>query len=185
MIGPGYQQPVSRMHATLGMHNGRMGGFAMGGGGPGAAVGRILIIDKTDFSFDGRAGAGGGGVQSVPLAIGIDSSLWASGALIVRMHTHGSWPAGGGGSTGSATVVVENIALVPEDPSVVFQAATPIATSTAIVTGTVAPFLDVQQLTGAPIGPLLQVRLNFAQGTNNAGGAHTFSISVEFVGRPA
>ncbi len=48
----------------------------------------VPIIAKTDFSFDGRAG---GTTQDIPLAVGIDSSAWVSGALIVRIHTRNTW----------------------------------------------------------------------------------------------
>ena len=161
-----YQREMGRGNATIGRAS------------AGGLVGLIPIIDKTDFSFDGRTS---GSTQSVPLAIGVDSSLWVSGVLVVRLHTKGTWPAG---SSGSATVTVESIGLVPEDPSVVFVASPAVVTSSAIVLATTAPFLDVTALT-APIGSLLQVRLLWSQGAGAGTGVHAFSISVALVGRPA
>lgn len=131
------------------------------------------VIAKTEYSYDGRAS---GSLQSVTLAAGIKSVQWVSGALLVRLHTKGTFSA-----TAVARVLVENFSIVPEEPQTIFV--DPIAIATAgIASGTTAPNYQVVAFSGA-IGPMLQVRLTFDQGATPAAAAQTFSISVDLLGR--
>jgi hypothetical protein len=134
----------------------------------------VPIIAKTDFSFDGRAG---GTTQDIPLAVGIDSSAWVSGVLVVRIHARNTW-------TGTATLsaLVENIMLAPEEPDVIFAASTPVASSTAL--GTTTPPGLILQAFAAPIGPMLRVRLNYVV-TVAQSAANTISLGIDLLGRPA
>jgi hypothetical protein len=162
------------MMSRLGFDN-RMGrvpatyGFDVGRGGNGYWVN---VIPKTDFSFDGRSTS----IQLVPLAVGIDSSAWVSGALLVRVHAKSSWT-----GTIVASVVVENIMLVPEEPDVVFAATTALASADLVAAGvgslTVAPF------TAGNVGAMLRVRISYQ--TTVAASLNTIAIGVDLVGRPA
>ncbi|MBL8744113.1 MAG: hypothetical protein JNK04_23560, partial [Myxococcales bacterium] len=135
----------------------------------------VPIIAKTDFSFDGRSG---GTTQDIPLAVGIDSSAWVSGALIVRIHARNTW-------TGTATLsaLVENIMLVPEEPDVVFALTSPVVASSSALGSTTPPGLLVVAF-APPIGPMLRVRLNYSVSVAQSA-ANTISIGVDLVGRPA
>ncbi len=137
----------------------------------------VPIIAKSDFAFDARAGAS---AQEVPLAVGIDSSSWVSGALVVRVHSRNSWS----GTTPVLRVLVENIMLVPEEPDVLFAASAAVASS-GDITGSApaAPGLLVVPFT-APIGPLLRVRLTYTVAANQAG-LNSIALGVDLVGRPA
>ncbi len=160
MIGrPSWDNRVGRAVATY--------GYDLGSRGNGYLV---PIIPKTDFLLDPRSTQ-----QAIPLAVGVDSSQWVSGALVVRIHARGTW----NGST--ATVAVENIMLVPEEPDVVFAStATAVATTTDLGVAAVGSLLVVA-FTGA-IGPMLSVRL-LTSGAATA--QNSIAIGVDLVGRPA
>lgn len=134
----------------------------------------VPILSRTDFSLDTRNTSSAIG-NVVPLAVGVDSSTWVSGALLVRIHARSTW-------TGmTATIAVENIMLVPEEPDVVFASSTPVATTTDLGAVSIVPSLLVVAFT-PPIGPLLRVRLTTI-GTTTA--TNTISLGVDLVGRPA
>lgn len=135
----------------------------------------VPIIPRTDYSFDGRAS---GTTQDVPLAVGIDSSAWVSGALIVRIHARNTW-------TGTTTLsaLVENIMLAPEEPDVVFAVTSSTVASSTVLGSTTPPGLIVVAFT-PPIGPMLRVRLNYAVSVAQSA-ANTISLAVDLVGRPA
>lgn len=141
---------------------------------------RVVVIPKSDFSFDGRAGS----TQRVVLAEGIDSSAWRSGVLITRLHSKNLWRTAGGLPTAAiARVEVKAVYLDPDNPDVSFldehsTLSSPISDSTS------APGLDVVTL-GWFAGAFYRVALLFIQGATQAGGAQTLSISVELVGRRA
>jgi hypothetical protein len=160
----GFDNRMGRVPATY--------GFDVGRGGNGYLV---PVIPKTDFSFDGRINTD----QDVPIAVGIDSSAWVSGVILVRVHSRGgTWPTGA-----SLNVLVQNIMLVPEEPDLVFINTTSLLTTAiAITNSTNAGALFVSSLT--TMGPQLRVLLRFSQGPN-AGAAQTISIGVDLVGRPA
>jgi len=172
--GTSHGKGGTAMMSRLGFDN-RMGrvpatyGFDVGRGGNGYWVN---VIPKTDFSVDGRSTS----IQLVPLAVGIDSSAWVSGALLVRVHAKSSWT-----GTIVASVVVENIMLVPEEPDVVFAATTALASADLVAAGvgslTVAPF------TAGNVGAMLRVRISYQ--TTVAASLNTIAIGVDLVGRPA
>lgn len=164
----GWDNPVGRSAVTYpGLAGGRGDGYL------------IPVIPKSDFSFDARAG---GATQDLPLAVGIDSSSWVSGVLVVRLHARNSWS-----GTTTLNVIVDNIQLVPEEPDVVFvsSAVTPVATTGATpINGlTTVPSLILVPFT-TPIGSLLRVRLNY-QCTAQQTGANTIALGVDLIGRPA
>ena len=163
----GFDNRMGRVPATY--------GFDVGRGGNGYLVN---VIPKTDFSFDGRAP--GGTDQDVPIAVGIDSSAWVSGVILVRVHSKNLWS-----GTASLSVLVQNIMIVPEEPDVVFVSTTNLVSSAISITNLTvpaAPALFVSAL--ATMGPQLRVLVRFAQGAT-AGTAQTIAIGVDLVGRPA
>jgi hypothetical protein len=171
------------MMSRLGFDN-RMGrvpatyGFDVGRGGNGYLVN---VIPKTDFSFDGRAATPPAADQDVPIAVGIDSSAWVSGVILVRVHSKNLWS-----TTASLSILVQNIMIVPEEPDVVFASTTNlVSTAISITNGTVAtaPALFVSSL--ATMGAQLRVLVRFSQGLTPAGAAQTIAIGVDLVGRPA
>lgn len=161
----GWDNRVGRTVATF-------GGYEAAGRGDGYLV---PVIPKTDFSFDSRAA---GASQDVPLAVGIDSSGWVSGVLLVRVHAKAAWT-----GTTNLAVLVENIQLVPEEPNVVFAAAGAAVATVNIVSGTAAPSLNLTSFL-APIGNMLRVRISYTC-TVTQGSANTVSLGVDLIGRPA
>ena len=159
----GFDNRMGRVPATY--------GFDVGRGGNGYLVN---VIPKTDFGFDGRVG----GPQSIPLAVGIDSSAWVSGVLLVRVHAKSTWAA-----APLATVLVENIMIVPEEPDVVFSGATALA-SADLALATVGS-LTVVPLTAGSIGAMLRVRINYQSTATGQTVPNTIAIGVDLVGRPA
>ncbi len=165
----GFDNRMGRVPATY--------GFDVGRGGNGYLV---PVIPKTDFSFDGRAATPPNADQDVPIAVGIDSSAWVSGVILVRVHSRGSWPS----NTASLSVVVQNMMLVPEEPDVVFFSTTNlVSTPITITNSTTAPALFVSSL--ATMGPQLRVLVRFSQGTTGVTAAQNIAIGVDLVGRPA
>ncbi len=137
----------------------------------------VPILPKTDFSFDGRNVANA--TQDVPVAVGIDSSSWVSGALIVRLHAKNTWSA-----TASLRVFVDNIMLAPEEPDVVFATSPVVELAFASFVNTdAAPLLKVATLTG--MGPMLRVMVRWTQGLTAGAGQQTGAIGIDLVGRPA
>jgi len=138
----------------------------------------VPIIAKTDFSFDGRTG---GSIQEIPLAVGVDSSDWVSGALIVRIHSRGAWS----GGTQDLRILVDNITLAPEEPDVIFGGSS-VALVGPITGGSplTAPALLLASFS-APIGPMLRVRLTYSTAGAAQTGANTIALGVDLIGRPA
>lgn len=161
----GWENRVGRTVATF-------GGYEAAGRGNGYVV---PVIPKSDFSFDSHAA---GASQDIPLAVGIDSSAWVSGVLLVRVHAKATWS-----GTTNLAVLVENIQIVPEEPDVIFAVSgAPVATVN-IVSGTLAQSLNVAAF-GAPIGNMLRVRISYTCTVAQAS-ANTVSLGVDLVGRPA
>lgn len=133
----------------------------------------IEVIERTDYSFDGRTTSN----QDIVLATGIDSRRWKSGAAIIRLHAKSGWSA-----SAILSINIDNISLTPEDPSVVFTGSR--VASPQILAAAAAPLLVVSGLTLAAIGPQLQVSLRWSQGATAAGAAQTLSLSIDLVGRP-
>ncbi len=159
-----WEQQVGRAAATFGSV-GRANGYLQ------------PIINKTDTSWDGRAAAS----QEIPIATGIDSSAWVSGAVVAKLHAKNAWA----NTTTKLIVQVKNIMLVPEEPDIVYvSSATPVASAEFVQGTDNAPALKVVAFTGV-IGPMLQVILRWEQGSTAGGAAQTASISVDLVGRPA
>jgi len=135
----------------------------------------VPILAKTDFSFDGRPAQ----TQEFPVAIGVDSSSWVSGALVVRVHSRNTWS----GTTPILRVHVDNIMLTPEEPDVVFAAGTVAVTTDITGSAPAAPGLVVIAFT-PPIGPMLRVRLTYTVAANQTG-PNNIAVGIDLVGRPA
>ena len=135
----------------------------------------IHVIPETEFAFDGRIST----EQLVVLAERIDASAIASGALIVRFHSKGSWT----GGTCKAEIRAHNMSFAEEEPHTLFAESG--ASNRALVTinnGDTAPRLYVTAFT-APIAAELRVVLAWVQGGTASTGSNTFSIAVDIVGR--
>jgi hypothetical protein len=140
----------------------------------------IPITRRTKLSFDGR---GSGAAQEVVLASGADCSDWVSAALVVILHDKNAWLTGGGGNTtGEAQVFVRSTALTPDEPDITYAAVETAAVCPVIQASTTAPRFTVSPL-AAPFGPMLRVSLLWSQGSAQAAGSQTLSLSVYLAGR--
>lgn len=161
-----WEQQVGRTNATfpgIGRGNGYL----------------VPILGKTEVAYDGRGGTSPPVLQDVPVAVGVDSSEWVSGALIVKLHAKNTWS-----TTATLRVLVQNIMLVPEEPDVVYlSSATPVA-QVDFVNTDVAPALKLTAFSGV-IGPMFRVLLRWEQGATALTGPQTASVSIDLVGRPA
>lgn len=110
------------------------------------------------------------------MATGIDSRRWKSGVVLVTLFAKNTWSA-----TAILSVNVDNVSLVPEDPSVVFVGSR--VTSPQVLAAATAPAYSVTALSLATIGPQLQVSLRWSQGATPAGAAQTLSIGIDLLGR--
>jgi hypothetical protein len=131
---------------------------------------------RREYAFDGRRDA----VEDVPLAERIDARHYASGLLIVRLHTKSAWSS----QTAKAQVLVFNTSRAREEPGTLFALATESA-KIEIVFGDSAPKLFVAALS-TPIAAELRVLLRWRQGTDeSAGGApERLSLGVSLLLRP-
>lgn len=134
----------------------------------------IPIIPKTSYDFDGRAST----TQVVVLKDRIPTTDFASGVLVVR-----AYPESGLSSTAAANVKVYNVSESPEDKGTFFVGTTALATAGPIDDDTDAATLFTDDL-AAPIGPMIRVTLEFAQGATEAT-TQTVTLAVDFVGREA
>ncbi len=153
----------------------RVGRVAATFGSAGRGNGYVTQVSaKSEFVFDPRTTT----PQDIPLAVGIDSSAWVSGVLVVRIMAKNSWS----GTTPALVVRVDNIMLAPEEPDVIYAASAAVA-SVTIDGGTAAPSLLIANL-AAPIGPMLRVRMNYSVAAVQSG-QNTISLGIDLVGRPA
>lgn len=135
----------------------------------------IHVIPETDFTFDGRTST----EQLVVLAERIDARLIATGALIVRFHTKGSWS----GSSCKAEIRVHNMSFAEEEPHTLFAESGASSRALATLANTdTAPRLYVTAFTG-PIAAELRVVLAWVQGAVASTSSNTFSCAVDIVGR--
>lgn len=135
----------------------------------------VSVIPRTDYTFDPRVS---GANSVIPLVVGVDSSSWVSGMLLVRLHARSAWATGV-----QAKVIVQNIMLTPDEPDVIFAPAT-LATSVAQVqidNSTNAPLLLTAAMTN--MSAMLRVVIELVPGSST--GVNTFSVGVDLVGRPA
>lgn len=134
----------------------------------------IPIIPKTTYDFDGRASS----TQVVVLKDRVPTVGFASGVIVVRVH---DWS--GLTTTAEATVKVYNVSESPEDKGTFFVGTTELASLGPIDDATATPSLLIDDLT-APIGAMIRVALEFAQGAT-ATGAQSITLGVDFIGREA
>jgi hypothetical protein len=133
----------------------------------------VRIIPKTLFSVDGRANS----QQDFTLVEALPTVEWRSAVLLARLHFKFNWTA-----SASAQVVLQDIQVPPEDPSVFFQSTTLDRQSLAIPNGATAGTLAWAQLTNAP-GSNLRVVFRWLQGATAATSAQLIAIGVDFVWR--
>lgn len=162
----GFDQRAGRVAATF-------GGQTMGAARRTGNADYVDIIPKTDFQLAGATGAGV--FELMPLAVGVDSTDWVSGVIEVRVHTKGTWT-----GTQTLAVLVDNIALVPEEPQTLFVANNVV---TLDITSLAAGGFSVAALV-APIGSLLRVSLKLTT-TVAPTAINAIALSVNLVGRYA
>lgn len=163
----GFDQRAGRVAATFGAAQSNGAGARRG-----SNAAYVEVIPKTDFQLAGATGAGV--FELLPLAVGIDSTDWVSAILEVRVHTKSSWT-----GTQTLAVVVDNIALVPEEPQTLFVATA--SPASLDITSLAAGGFNVAQLT-TPIGSLLRVALKLTT-TAAPSSINAIALSVNLVGR--
>lgn len=139
----------------------------------------VPVVRRETFAFDGR---GSGTTQTMVLANGVDATWWRSGRLLVLGHTKNAWLTGGGGpTTGSLQVVVDNISITEDAPETTFVG-NRLGASTPIVATSTLPLYLVSSL-APPFAGQLRVSLSFTQGATAAVAAQTVALSVYLLGR--
>lgn len=139
----------------------------------------IPIVRRGNFAFDSRKNSPD---QVIVLATSVDASWWVSGSVLLVGHTKSAWSTGGGGpTTGSLRIVVDNVAITEEAPDVELVGSR-LASTTPIVATSTLPSYEVRALAG-PIAGQLRVSLLFTQGSVDATSAQTIALSVYLLGR--
>jgi hypothetical protein len=133
----------------------------------------VQIIPKTLFGFDGRSNS----QQDITLALSVPTAEWVSAVLLVRLHFKLNWS-----GTASAAVVLQDIQIPPEDPSVFFQTGSPDRQTLSIPNGATAGTLVWTAFSNSP-GSNLRVVLRWLQGATAASGVQNIAIGVDLVGR--
>ncbi|MFO0616878.1 MAG: hypothetical protein U0414_30060 [Polyangiaceae bacterium] len=128
----------------------------------------VRVISRMKYSLQGAAGV----TQSIPLAVGIDTSRWRSGSLVVRLYSQTSWPAGS-----IVSVATDNVLVDEDSPNLTFVGEP--RTSQTISAAT-PPALYVKAL-AQPIGPQLRVVLDSHLAV--AVGLQEFELAVDLIGR--
>lgn len=141
----------------------------------------VPIVRREVLAFDGRAS---GTTQRITLASAVDVSAWVSGAFVTILHAKNAWlTAGGGNTSGQAVFLVENVAVDPTEPDVMYvDESRMVASSSTITATTTAPRLD-QAAFVPPFGPSARVSVRFTQGAAAAASAQTLAVSIYLVGR--
>lgn len=133
----------------------------------------VSVVRRMDYS----ANIGAGGVIEFPLAVGIWAGDWRSGALSVKYSARTAWAVGA-----SVDVIVQNIAIEPEEPQTTFveASAIPVAVSSWLQATAGTNRLETVALT-TPIGPQLRVVLRASQAASP--GIIGVTVTVDLIGR--
>lgn len=110
----------------------------------------VCVVSSLDVEFDPNFPTS----QIIPLAVGIDSSRWATAQLVVLLHRQKSWSA-----TSQMRITLWQIALTPEDPSEIFRGGDEKVIK--LYATTVPPALEVE--TFSPGAAQLAVELKWEQ----------------------
>jgi hypothetical protein len=132
---------------------------------------RVEIVRSLELSFDGQLDS----VQSLPLAVGVDASLWTSAVLVLLVHRAKNLAVEAG-----LKVSVESVELDPDQPSQVF-----VGNEVALASYGArepVPHLQVSPFI-APWGHQLRVLLQLLQRNPESAEAQTVTISVYLIGR--
>jgi len=136
----------------------------------------VPILLRADFSLDGRIA----GAQSGVVAYGVDMTEWASGLLMVLLHSRSAW-IGTGGTTASWGVEVQNVSIDADAPELEFVERI-VASVTAVTSATPVPRCQTVAFS-PPFGPQARVRWTFDQGGLAATAALRLSASIYLIGR--
>ena len=145
------------------------GGLMAPGSGGGGLVRIIPKIEYALYPADNET-------ETIILAKYVDTTLWVSGLVLVRVHEvtlSGSQ---------SFAVTVQNTSFAEEEPSSDFVHTSAVATA-AMDSATAPPTL-LRAALSAPIGPQVRVILTAAQ-KESSGTAMSCTIGVDLVGRQA
>ncbi|HZO17167.1 MAG TPA: hypothetical protein VFB62_28010 [Polyangiaceae bacterium] len=137
----------------------------------------LPIIDKTEYSFDGRINT----TQTIVLKERISTSEVVSAVLELRVHA-----LSGLATLAQATVKAYPQSVSAEDPGQFFITGTAptgsplisIASCGPIQSTTVPPIQFAAQFSATPITSAVRIVLEWAQGTNAASGPQKITISV-------
>lgn len=129
---------------------------------------QVTIVRALEVTFDGVPG----NLQSVDLAVGIDSTRWVSASLVAVLHATSGWEPRTEIRIDAAPVVLD-----PDDPATVFVG--PIF-GQVVFSGLndVAPTMRVETI--SPLAGQLRIQLGLIQ---DGDGPQTATISVYLVGR--
>jgi hypothetical protein len=111
------------------------------------------------------------------LAQALPTTEWRSAVLQARLHFKSNWTA-----TASAQIVLQDIQVPPEDPSVFFQGTVLDRQNLSIPNGATAGTLVWAQLTSSP-GSNLRVVFRWLQGATAASSPQLIAIGVDLVWR--
>jgi len=136
----------------------------------------VPILLRANFSFNGRIS----GAQSGVVAYGVDMTEWASGLLMVLLHSRSAW-IGTGGTTASWGVEVQNVSIDADAPELEFVDRI-VASAAALTSATAVPNCQTVAFV-APFGPQARVRWTFSQGALAATAALQLSASIYLIGR--
>ena len=131
----------------------------------------VVVLGAADFIMDGNSG---GNPETMPIATGIDASRWASGSLVVMLHSATDW------APTYLRIKVYSIAIDPDDPRTIFRG--PLNATVEFQQGVVVPPAYDLVALSPPFGDLLQVELEWAQRVD-ATLPQSFRISVSLLGR--
>lgn len=150
---------------------------AASGASPALGLGKaeeIVVLPKTDFSVAATAGL----IRNTKLAVGVDATGWKSAQIVTLFHRIDTpWQ-----GTGTGQLLVNGIAIAPEDPSLLFSMGF-LARSLTFGASTLAGSMDITTVP-APIPSLLEVALQWTQGpTAVTTIPNSFALSVRLVGR--
>jgi len=134
---------------------------------------RVVIARRIDVVFDLEVSTS----LRAPLAVGVDTSSWTSGVLVVCLHTKNAW------ADPVKTVLgvhVYRIELDAEDPKQVFLGGLIAAIGVLDTSQVGASFFSTFS---TPIGASVMVELVLGQSGAPSTGPNTASISIELLGR--
>ncbi len=133
----------------------------------------VNVASRTDYSADLAAGKS----VDFPLAVGVWSADWVSGALSVKYSARTAWA-----TSSRVDVIVQNMAIIPEEPQTTFIEATNIVATSSWLQATAGNNRLETVAFAPPLGPQLRVILRISAPAA-AAGIIGVTLTVDLVGR--